>query len=140
MAFDLVPFKRDLSVWDAFFERPYFHYFGDFDFGVPMDINETRDKYVVTAEIPGMGGKDFNVTLNGNLLTVQGEKKSEYQKDDDSCYCSERSYGTFSRTVRLPDNIKHDASKMKASYKDGVLKIEIPKGESKTKQLQIAVS
>lgn len=140
MAFDLVPFKGDLSVWDALFERPHFHYFGGFDFGVPMDINETKDKYVVTAEIPGMGAKDFNVTLNDNLLTVKGEKKSEYQKDDDGCYCSERSYGTFSRTVRLPDNIKHDASKMKASYKDGVLKIEIPKGESKTKQLQIAVS
>lgn len=140
MAFDLVPFKRDVSVWDALFERPHFHYFEGFDFGVPMDINETKDKYVVTAEMPGMGAKDFNVTLNDNLLTVKGEKKSEYQKDDGGCYCSERSYGTFSRTVRLPDNIKHDASKMKASYKDGVLKIEIPKGESKTKQLQIAVS
>ena len=140
MSFDLVPFKRDLSVWDALFERPHLHYFGGFDFGVPMDINETKDEYVVTAEIPGMGAKDFNVALNDNLLTVKGEKKSEYQKDDDGCYCSERSYGTFSRTVRLPDNIKHDASKMKASYKGGVLKIEIPKGESKTKQLQIAVS
>ena len=140
MAFDLVPLRRDLSLWDDLFERPHFHYFGGFDFGVPMDINETKDKYVVTAEIPGMGAKDFSVTLNDYLLTVKGEKKSEYQKDDDGCYCSERSYGTFSRTVRLPDNIKHDTSKMKASYKDGVLKIEIPKGESKTKQLQIAVS
>ena len=140
MAFDLVPFERDLSVWDGLFERPHFHYFGGFDFAVPMDINETKDKYVVTAEIPGMGAKDFNVMLNDDLLTLKGEKKTEYQEDDDGCYCSERSYGTFSRTIRLPDNIKYDASKMKASYKDGVLKIEIPKGESKTKQLQIAVS
>jgi HSP20 family protein len=140
MAFDLVPFKRDLSVWDVLFERPHFHFFGGLDFGVPMDINETKDKYVVTAEIPGMGAKDFNVTLNDNLLTLKGEKKSEYQENDGGCYCSERSYGTFLRTVRLPDNIKRDASKMKASYKDGVLKIEIPKGESKTKQLKIAVS
>ena len=140
MAFDLVPYRGDLSLWDTFFERPHFRYFGGFDFDVPMDINETKDKYVVTAEIPGMGAKDFNVTLSDNVLTVKGEKKSEYQKDDDGCYCSERSYGTFSRTVRLPDDIKHDASKIKASYKDGVLKIEIPKGESKTKQLQITVS
>ena len=140
MAFDLIPFRGDLSVWDAFFERPHIHYFEGFDFGVPMDINEMKDKYVVTAEIPGMGAKDFNVTLNGNLLTVKGEKKSEYQKDEGGCYWSERSYGTFSRTVRLPDNIKHDASKVKASYKDGVLKVEVPKGESKSKQLQIAVS
>jgi HSP20 family protein len=140
MAFDLVPFKNDLSIWDSFFETPHFHRLGVFDFGVPVDINETKDKYVVTAEIPGMGAKDFNVTLSDNVLTVKGEKKSEYQKDDDGCYCSERSYGTFSRTVRLPDDIKHDASKIKASYKDGVLKIEIPKCGSKTKQLQIAVS
>ena len=138
MAFDLVPYRAygDLDLWDAFFEVPHVH-FRDYDLGVPLDLSETKDAVVVEAEMPGMNSKDIDISLNGDLLTIRGEKKQERKTKNGDCYCSERIYGQFSRSVRLPANVKHD-SKIKASYKDGIVRIEIPKAESKS--IQIAAS
>ena len=138
MAFDLVPYRSygDLDLWDAFFETPHVHFRG-YDFGVPLDVSETKDSVVVEAEMPGMNSKDLDITLNGDLLTIRGEKRQESETKKGDCYCSERRYGKFSRSVRLSANVKHD-SKIKASYKDGILRVEIPKAKSKT--IQIAAS
>ena len=138
MAFDLVPYRAygDLDLWDAFFEVPHIHFRED-DLGVPLDLSETKDAVVVEAEMPGMNSKDIDISLNGDLLTIRGEKKQERKTKNGDCYCSERIYGQFSRSVRLPANVKHD-SKIKASYKDGIVRIEIPKAESKS--IQIAAS
>ena len=138
MAFDLVPYRSHggIDLWDAFFEVPHFH-FREYDLGVPLDVSETKDRIVVEAEMPGMNSKDFDISLNGDLLTIRGEKKQERKAKNDDCYCSERRYGKFSRSVRLSANVKHD-SKIKASYKDGILRVEIPKAKSKT--IQIAAS
>jgi HSP20 family protein len=87
--------------------------------------------------MPGMNSKNLDISLNGNLLTIRGEKKQERKTKNGDCYCSERTFGKFSRSVGLPANVKHD-SKIKASYKDGVVRIEIPKTETKT--IQIATS
>jgi HSP20 family protein len=140
MAFELVPFRpfSDLpSLWDDFFETPHFH-FGGFDFGVPMEINETKNSVVVEAEMPGMDSKSLDISLNGDLLTIRGEKKQETKTDNGDCYCTERIYGKFSRSVRLPGHVKSKADEIKATYKDGVLRIEIPKAEAKT--IKIATS
>jgi len=140
MAFELVPFRpfSDLpSLWDDFFEMPHFH-FGGFDLGVPMDISETKNSVVVEAEMPGMDSKSLDISLNGNLLTIKGEKKQETKTDMGDCYCTERTYGKFSRSVRLPGNVKSKGDEIKATYKDGVLRIEIPKTETKT--IKIATS
>lgn len=138
MAFDIVPLRRygDLDLWDAFFEVPHIH-FGESDFGVPLEVSETNETVIVEAEMPGMNSKDLDISLSGNLLTIRGEKKQERKTKSSDCYCSERTYGKFSRSVRLPANVEHD-SKIKASYKDGIVRIEIPKAESKT--IQIAAS
>jgi len=138
MTLDLVPYRSygDLDLWDAFFEVPHVHFRG-YDLRFPLDVSETKDTVVVEAEMPGINSKDLDISLNGNLLTIRAEKKQERKTKSGGCYCSERTYGEFSRSVRLPANVKHD-SKIKASYKDGILKIEIPKGESKT--IQIAAS
>jgi len=133
MAFELVPFRpfNDLpDLWDTFFETPHFHF--GFDFGVPMDISETKDSVVVEAEMPGMDSKSLDISLNGDLLTIRGEKKQETKTDNDDCYCIERTYGKFSRSVRLPANVKSNGDEIKATYKDGVIRIEIPKTETKT--------
>ncbi len=133
MTFDLIPFTKHqpLSLWDAFFELPHLHREGyDFGMGIPMDVRATQDRYVVTAEIPGVDTKDLSITLKDGLLTVKGEKKSEYTKEDDGCYCSERSYGKFTRTVQLPDDVNYE-SDMKATYTDGVITVEVPKKEMK---------
>jgi HSP20 family protein len=138
MAFDLVPYRPygNLDLWDAFFDVPHVH-FREFDHGVPLDVSETKETVVVEAEMPGMNSKDLDISLNGDLLTIRGEKKQERNIKNGDCYCSERIYGQFSRSVRLPANVKHD-SKIKASYKDGIVRIEIPKTESKT--IHIAAS
>jgi HSP20 family protein len=133
MAFEIVPFRpfSDLpDLWDTFFETPHFHF--GFDFGVPMDISETKDSVVVEAEMPGMESKSLDISLNGDLLTIRGEKKQETKTDNDDCYCIERTYGKFSRSVRLPGNVKSKSDEIKATYKDGVIRIEIPKTETKT--------
>jgi HSP20 family protein len=133
MAFELVPFRpfSDLpDLWDEFFETPHFHF--GFDFGVPMDISETKDSVVVEAEMPGMNSKSLDISLNGDLLTIRGEKKQETKTDNDDCYCIERTYGRFSRSVRLPAHVKSNGDEIKATYKDGVIRIEIPKIETKT--------
>lgn len=138
MAFDLIPFRPygGLDLWDPFFEMPHMH-FGEYDSGVPLEVSQTKDTVIVEAEMPGMNSKDLDISLNGDLLTIRGEKKQERKTKNGDCYCSERSYGKFSRSVRLPANVKHE-SKIKASYKDGVVRIEIPKAETKT--IQIATS
>jgi HSP20 family protein len=139
MAYELVPFRPFSglpSLWDEFFETPHFHF--GFDFGVPMDISETKDFLVVQAEMPGMDSKSLDISLNGDLLTIRGEKKQETKTDNDGCYCTERIYGKFSRSVRLPGNVKSKGDEIKATYKDGVLRIEIPK--AKTKTIKIATS
>jgi HSP20 family protein len=138
MAFDLIPFRPhdDLDLWDAIFEVPHMH-LGEYDFGVPLEVSETKNTVIVEAETPGMNSKDLDISLNGNLLTIRGEKKQERKTKNGDCYCSERTFGKFSRSVELPANVKHD-SKIKASYKDGVVRIEIPKTETKT--IQIATS
>jgi HSP20 family protein len=138
IAFDLALFTRhrDPDLWDAFLEVPHIH-FGEYDSGVPLEVSETKDTVIVEAEMPGMNSKDLDISLNGDLLTIRGEKKQERKIESSDCYCSERTYGKFSRSVRLPANVKHD-SKIKASYKDGIVRIEIPKAESKT--IQIAPS
>jgi HSP20 family protein len=135
MAFDLVPyttFKDMENIWDAFFENPHYHFGFDFGSDVPLDIYETKDSVVVEAEMPGMNSKEIDISLNGDLLILRGEKKYKTKTDHDGCYCTERRYGKFSRSVRLPANVKHNGDEIKASYKDGILRMEIPKNETKT--------
>jgi HSP20 family protein len=87
--------------------------------------------------MPGVNSKDLDISLNGDLLSIRGEKKQERKTKSGDCYCSGGTYGKFSRSVRLPAKVKHD-SKIKASYKDGIVRVEIPKAESRT--IQIAAS
>jgi HSP20 family protein len=86
-----------------------------------------------------MDRKKFDISIKNGFLTIKGEKKQETKADnDDYGYCTERIYGKFSRSVRLPANVKHNGHEIKASYKDGILRIEIPKAE--TKSLKITAS
>ncbi len=105
----------------------------------PVDIYEDHDKYIVKAEIPGMKKEDLNVSLDGNTLTISGERKHEEEKREGESYRSERYFGRFQRSVTLPIAVKGD--KIDASYKDGVLSIQLPKSEeAKPKQIQVKTS
>ena len=90
-----------------------------------IDVTETEKDVVVTAELPGLSDKDFEVTLAGDLLTIKGEKKSEHEEKDGDAAYMERRYGSFVRTVRLPFEAGNE--KVDAKYDKGVLTLRVPK-------------
>lgn len=109
-------------------------------FAPAIDISENDDEFVVKAELPGIAAKDLDVNLTGNLLTIKGEKKHEKEEKGENFHRVERSYGSFSRTVEIPGDVREDA--VTAQYKDGVLNLKLPKTEeskSKRKKLKIDV-
>jgi len=103
-----------------------------------VDLSETKDEILVKAEVPGMDPKDIDISLSDDLLTIRGEKKQENEEKEENYHRVERTYGSFSRSVRLPVGVQ--SSKVKANYKDGVLKIALPKSpEAKKKEVKIQV-
>jgi len=104
-----------------------------------MDVKETKDDFVVTAEVPGMSKDDIKINISENTLTIKGEKKEEKKEEDHNYHRVERRYGTFQRSFTLPTQVESD--KVKAAYKDGVLTITLPKKEEvKPKEIPISVS
>ncbi|MEA1947284.1 MAG: Hsp20/alpha crystallin family protein [Thermodesulfobacteriota bacterium] len=101
-----------------------------------VDIYENEENIVITAELPGVDKKDMTVDVKGRVLTLKGERSTDNEVKEDKYYRQERCYGKFERCFTLPVEI--DPEKIKADYKDGVLKIDIPKAEeSKPKQVTI---
>jgi HSP20 family protein len=90
-----------------------------------MDISETKDSLVAKVEVPGMEQKDIQISLQENLLTIKGEKKQEKEEKDERYHRVERSYGSFMRSIRLP--VAVDASKVTATFKNGLLTVTLPK-------------
>jgi HSP20 family protein len=101
-----------------------------------LDVYEEKDAVVVKAELPGMKKEEVEVNLAGENLTIKGEKKEDKEVKEDDYYRRERSYGSFLRTVALPCEVKSED--IKASFKDGVLEIRLPKTEE-AKKKSIAV-
>ena len=103
-----------------------------------LDFSETVDAYMVRIEIPGLEPKDVQVTLQDNVLTVKGEKKEEVKQKDERFYRLERSYGMFSRSLRLP--VPVDGAKVNAVFKTGLLTVTVPKSpEAKTSTIPIEI-
>jgi HSP20 family protein len=103
-----------------------------------LDVSETKNNIVVKAEAPGVDPKDIDISLMGDVLTIKGEKRQEKEEKDQNYHRVERSYGVFTRSVRLPQEVQSD--KIEASYKNGILKITLPKSEeAKKKEIKIKV-
>jgi HSP20 family protein len=102
------------------------------------DVKETKDSLTITAELPGLEAKDVDVAISGDMLTIKGEKKGEKEEKDEYHHVVERSYGAFSRVVRLPASVAAD--KIKAAFKNGVLTVTLPKTEeAKPKAIPVTV-
>jgi HSP20 family protein len=102
-----------------------------------VDIFETEGEIVVKAELPGMDRKDITLHLENNVLTIRGERKFEKETKEENYHRIERSYGNFSRSFSIPATV--DEENIRADYKDGVLKIILPKKEqARPKQIKIA--
>ena len=101
-----------------------------------MDVYETKNQVVVKTALPGIKPEDVEITITGNTLTIRGESKQENEVKDADYIRRERHYGSFARTVTLPGGLKSD--KAEATFKDGMLTLEIPKTEeSKTRTITV---
>jgi len=101
-----------------------------------FDIAEGDDHFSVKADLPGIDPKNLDISLAGNVLTIRGEKREEREEKNGRYYTMEREFGSFSRSFMLPSDVKEDG--IEASYKDGVLRVNIPKSE-RAKQKKIPV-
>jgi HSP20 family protein len=109
------------------------------DWTPSADISETDTAYVIKAEIPGVNKEDVKVTLENGMLTIQGERKMEKEEKGKKFHRIERSYGSFMRSFRVPDDA--DESAVKAEFKDGVLNVTLGKSEkAKPKAINVSVS
>jgi len=106
-----------------------------------LEVTDGEKEMTITAELPGMDEKDVDVRISGDLLTIEGEKSEESEKKEGERTYSERSYGKFSRTIRLPFSITDE--NIDASYEKGVLNIKLEKPaeqQSKVKHIDIKTS
>jgi len=103
-----------------------------------IDVYEDKEQIVVKAELPGVRKEDVSISLTEDTLTLKGERKYEKEEKKENYYRLEGSYGGFVRTIEIPRPVKADA--VKAEFKDGVLKIVLPKADdSKTREIKIDV-
>ena len=96
----------------------------------PVDMSETADDLVLTVEVPGISDKDVSVSITGDLLSIKGERRWEQgakETKDNTVLHVERVYGQFERMIQLPFAVQGD--KVKATYRDGVLEVRLPKAE-----------
>ena len=121
-------------LWDSFFERgPRAGEVGEWY--PSLDVAETKNDVIVKAEVPGMDPKDIDISLSDSILTIKGEKKQEKEGD---YHLTERCFGAFTRAIQLPAEVQSD--KIEASYKNGILKVTLPKTEeAKKKEIKIKV-
>ena len=104
-----------------------------------VDIYEKGTDVVLKAELPGIDPKDVDIRIENNVLTLRGERKFEEETKQENYHRVERSYGAFTRAFTLPSTV--DTGNVKAEYKDGVLRITLPKREdAKPKQIQVQIA
>lgn len=152
----VVPWRpfSEMARWEQEMERMFDDFFGrrlrpirdergwpsrGVGVSVPVvDLYEEKDEIVAKVELPGMGKEDIQVNITDHLLTIKGEKKKEQEIKEEDYYRSERAFGSFTRTLELPRAVQ--VEKAKASFKNGVLEIRLPKTEeAKRKEIKVKV-
>ena len=120
--------RREMERFFDRFAEPVWEPFATMAGGnwAPMlDVSETKDAMIVTAEMPGVDPKEIAIGLTGDLLTLKGEKEKRIEEKEERYHRVERTYGAFLRSVRLPMAV--DGSKVTATFKNGVLVVTLPK-------------
>jgi HSP20 family protein len=97
-----------------------------------LDVKETDKEIVVEAELPGLEEKHISLMMQNGVLTLQGEKRLEYDEEKENYHVMERRYGSFSRSLRVPDTV--DEAKVEARFENGVLKVTLPKRPEATSE------
>lgn len=102
----------------------------------PVDIAEEKDTIVLTAELPGFKEDQVQIQMEGNILTIRGERKFEEEKEGRNFHRVERAYGQFVRSFTLPNNVDRD--QIKAAFDNGLLRVELPKtAEARPREIKI---
>ena len=128
------PFTREIDrVFDAFF--------GQTDQGrrwvPPIDLVEAEDHFMLKADLPGLTESDVNIEVQDGTLTISGERSAEHEQREKGWYRIERSFGSFNRSLTLPDGVDPDG--ISARFEHGVLEVNIPKPEER-KPRRISIS
>jgi len=147
------PLGRELRPWRSFGElhsemdRLFEDFFGlrakgkaleERVWAPAVDVVDKKDKTLVRTELPGVEKKDVKVTVEGDVLTIRGERKVEEKVKDEDYYACELCYGAFSRSIYLP--VKVDPGKIEANFKNGILEITLPKSkEAKPREIEISI-
>lgn len=137
---DLERMRREMDrLWDSFFEGKPSRKAEEVGEWLPsLDVSETKNDVVVKADLPGMDPKEIDISLADGILSIKGEKKQEKEEKEENYHLIERSYGSFFRSVRLPREVQSE--KINASYKNGILKVTLPKSEeARKKEIKIKV-
>ncbi len=140
---------KELTIWRPFQElrremdRLFQEFFGTkslfperweaIEWVPAVDVSETDKEVIVKADLPGVKPEDIEINIVDNVLTIKGEKKREAEEKKENFYRVERYYGSFMRAIQLPSEV--DVEKVKAIYKDGVLKVILPKKEEAQKRV-----
>ena len=135
----LMNLQREVDRLFEDFFSPDFAEDVDYRWMPRVDIEETNDSYLVTAELPGVKKDDVKIIFQDRTLTISGEKKEEREEKNANIHRVERQYGAFTRSFTLPLDVVAD--RIEARFKDGVLKIHIPKAEeAKPKEIEVKLS
>jgi HSP20 family protein len=131
------PFSREADrLFDAFFGQ------GDREarrWVPPVDLVEAEDHFVLKADLPGMTQDDVSIEVQDGTLSISGERKAEHEQRERGWYRIERSFGSFSRSLTLPEGV--DPDRIQAEFRDGVLEVRIPKPEErKPRRIEISAS
>ncbi len=135
------PFLTELRVpsfFEDFFDVPMFFTGTLAGRDLAVDVYEEKNNIIAKAELPGIKPEDVKLTIEGDLLKISGEKKQEHQVKREDYYQSQVRYGKFQRVIQLPAEVKAEGTK--ATYKNGVLKVEMPKAQLKqSKDVRIEI-
>jgi len=120
--------------FDGFFVKPFNNHFSP-----AVNVVESKDNFRIDFAVPGFSKGDFTVKVDGNILTVSGEKKNEVKKEEENYTMREFTHNSFSRQFTLPETV--NGSNISAEYVDGILKLMLPKKEEvKQKAIEVKVS
>ena len=128
--FEPLKIWKELNDWDGI----YGSFFPMSKNSTPIDVTENQDHYCIKADVPGFDKEDIKISLDDNILTIQGERKKETTNKQENYIQKERFYTNFSKSIALYDNV--DIEKINASLKNGVLELQLPKKEAQEKKIK----